>query len=316
MTRYSSLASVSATRLRLRELGLSTKKALGQHFLVDDGIVGKIIRFASLTPESRVVEVGPGIGTLTEALLTQDIASLASIEVDAALWSGLCEHFPSLQLVCGDALASQTLELLQNMAPTALVANLPYAVAATIILEYFQKVPSLMSATVMVQREVAERIAARPKTRDYGAYTVKLRLLVSVVGSFNVSAQCFYPPPRVDSAVIRLERHNIRLPEELLATASQLADAAFFQRRKTIRNSMRAYFAARSPGAFCADPVPTANGVDLSTQNESRSSLEKGSDASSVDVLLSAGGVDPLVRGETLDPETFLRMARAWLAEV
>jgi len=199
--KHSSLASVSATRERLAELGLSTKKSLGQHFLIDDGVVGKILRLAALQPGSEVLEVGPGIGTLTEALLSEHV-QLTAVELDSSLHAGLARHYPSLNLIAGDALAPETIASLQNLAPPIMVANLPYAVAATIILEYFQVLPSLQTATVMVQREVAERIAAQPGSKAYGAYTVKLGLLAKTVEQFGVSPQCFYPPPRVDSAVI------------------------------------------------------------------------------------------------------------------
>ena len=282
MTQYSSLASVRATRARLDELGLSTKKRLGQHFLVDDGVVGKIVRLASLVPESSVLEIGPGIGTLTEALLASKI-SLTAVEVDKALLSGLTAAFPHLSLIGGDALAPETIALVQKTAPIALVANLPYAVAATVVLEYFQMLPSLASATVMVQKEVAERIAAKPGTKEYGAYTIKLQLLAGVSGQFGVSPQSFYPPPRVNSTVIRLERLKQCGPEELLPAANMLADAAFFQRRKTIRNSMQAYFAVHSP------------------------------ESAPVDELLSAADIDPKTRGETLSAEAFVVMAQAQL---
>ncbi|MDR1088417.1 MAG: 16S rRNA (adenine(1518)-N(6)/adenine(1519)-N(6))-dimethyltransferase RsmA [Coriobacteriales bacterium] len=299
MTRNSSLASARATQQRLEELGLAARKHLGQHFLVDDGVVGKILRLAAVGTADRVVEVGPGIGTLTEALLAQG-AELIAVELDAGLCEGIAARYPAVQLIRGDALEAQILARLQDLAPLALVANLPYGAAATIILAYFQRLPSLRSATVMVQHEVAERIAAVPGNKDYGAYTIKLRLLASLAGRFKVQAQSFYPPPRVDSAVIRLERLGCAgEPTEdgspvspagspasrLLAAASQLADAAFFQRRKTIHNSMQAY---------CA-----VHGL----------AVER------VDALLAAAEIDPGARGETLEPESYLAMARvlrAW----
>lgn len=292
MTKHSSFASVRATRERLEELGLSTKKSLGQHFLIDDGVVGKIIRLASLTPRTRVVEVGPGIGTLTDALLDTGV-DLTSIEIDGALLQGLAERFPSLRLIAGDALAPLVVAQLQGLAPQALVSNLPYAVAATIILEYFQMLPSIKSATVMVQKEVADRIAAEPGSKEYGSYTIKLRFLARVVDQFKVSPQSFFPPPRVDSAVVRLERvaepleasqgSSVVQPsnKELIPTASMLADAAFFQRRKTIANSMRAYFAAH-------------NNSDLDAV-----------------ALLTSAGIDPGVRGEVLLPQDYLTLAEA-----
>jgi len=278
VTTHSSLASVRATRERLAELGLTTKKYLGQHFLIDDGVVGKILRLAAIEQGDCIVEVGPGIGTLTEALLAQQV-QLVAVELDTALHAGLLERFNALGLIGGDALAPTVIAQLQELRPVALVANLPYAVAATILLEYFQVLPSLQSATVMIQREVAERIAARPASKAYGAYTVKLGLLTDVVEQFKVHPQSFYPPPRVNSTVIRLER--VRLFGEQIAHASMLAEAAFFQRRKTIRNSMQAYF------------------------------LEQGLCKDSVDEGLSQASIHPQARGETLTTEDFLSLAQS-----
>ena len=336
--KYSSLTSVRATRERLSELGLTTKKYLGQHFLIDDGVLGKILRLANLQADSCVLEVGPGIGTLTEALLTQQATlaqqalpaqkveldvvgsdesfraqqvKLIAVELDDSLLAGLAERFPELHLIGGDALDPVTIAKLQVLAPRALVANLPYAVAATILLEYFQVLPSLEQATVMVQREVAERITAQPGSKEYGAYTVKLRLLAQVIDQFKVSPQSFYPPPRVDSAVVRLERthffdetfgapsgdhfgnpsvatsgdpkseHLSMSSSKPFATASMLADAGFFQRRKTIRNSIHAYF------------------------------TEHDLDKDIVDDILDAAIIDPSRRGETLSPGDYLSLALA-----
>lgn len=280
MTKHSSLASVKATRERLEELGLFTKKSFGQHFLIDDGVVGKIIRLSAVNASSVVVEVGPGLGTLTEALLATE-ADLTAVELDENLWEGLSQRYRSLRLIRGDALAPATLETLQHLAPASLVANLPYAVAATIILEYFQVLNSLADATVMIQREVADRIMAEPGTKEYGSYTIKLRLLAELVDWFKVSRQSFFPPPRVDSAVIRLERCAV--PDELITTASMLADAAFFLRRKTLANSIRAYCAAHDK-----DEAPILQ-------------------------ALETAGIDPRLRGETLPPDAFVSLARTLL---
>lgn len=289
MTEHSSLASVGATRERLAELGLSTKKYLGQHFLIDDGVVGRTVRLAALESGKRIVEVGPGLGTLTEALLASS-AAVTSVEVDAALIQGLTERYPQIQLINGDALSPQVLEVLQQLQPQALVSNLPYAVAATILLEYFQQLESLESATVMVQREVAERIAAKPGSKEYGSYTIKLGLLTRVADSFRVSPQSFFPPPRVDSTVIRLERTYCEDEDEkrLILLASTLADAAFYQRRKTILNSMKAYFSAQV------------------VQETSLPSKEH------VAALLERAGIDSGLRGEVLIPQDFMRLARIW----
>jgi len=283
VTRYSPLASPSATRAHLKQWGLHTKKTLGQHFLIDDGVVGRILKLAELRAGDHIIEIGPGIGTLTMALLAQG-AEVFAVEKDHNLLKSLANTFENetaFTLKVVDALdidavtdampfgTSQTLKL---------VANLPYAVAATVVLSYFENLPTLASATVMVQREVAQRMMAEPGTKDYGAYTVKLRMLAVPIDKFAVAATNFLPPPRVDSTVIRLDRAEPRISAELYEATSFVVEAAFAQRRKTIRNSMRAHFAL------------------------------KDKDPALVDTLLEHAGIDPQLRGETLQPRQFSAM--------
>ena len=175
MTKLSYLASVSETRAVLESFGLMTKKALGQHFLINDGVVSRICDLAELSQEDVVVEVGPGIGTLSIALL-QRSGRVIAIERDADLPSVLaqtCEHYlDRFTLIEGDALEVKESDFL--VLPNKLVSNLPYAVAATIVLDYFERFSTIQSATVMVQAEVADRMCATLGTKNYGAYTVKL----------------------------------------------------------------------------------------------------------------------------------------------
>lgn len=260
------LANQRATKETLERFGLATKYRLGQNFLVQDHIIEKIVQLAEVQPTDVVVEVGPGLGTLTVALLDNALA-VCSLEADSELEQVLavtCKepHPDSFALVMGDALAITPQKLAeaygalpavaQSVAsttsmPTKFVSNLPYQVAATLILKFFQELPSLERAVVMVQAEVADRIAAKPSTKAYGAYTAKLSLFAQVTGRFEVGPGNFMPPPRVNSAVVRLDRTEARNPltseflseEELLHTMNVI-DAAFAQRRKTIRNSMSA----------------------------------------------------------------------------
>jgi 16S rRNA (adenine1518-N6/adenine1519-N6)-dimethyltransferase len=239
----SALASPSATRAVLEAHGLSLKKSLGQHFLVDDNIVRKIMDLAAVGPHEPVLEVGPGIGTLTVALC--DAAGyVVAVERDADLLPVLVDVAAgrdNLAIVRADAVGVATGDLDTPLGPpVALVANLPYGVAATVVLRFFQELPSLRSATVMVQAEVAERMAADPGRKDYGAYTVKLRMHARPAGSFSVPRGCFMPPPHVDSTVLRLERVVREESEELRLLAERLATVAFAQRRKTLRNSVLA----------------------------------------------------------------------------
>lgn len=251
---FSPLASPSKTIEMLQKHELYTKKRLGQHFLIDDNTIGRIIALADLGPSDRVLEIGPGIGVLTHALLDV-VDTLIALEFDGDMIGVLEQELVPLavsrgknfRLYQGDAAKERDEKrdtLLAQIAPTALVANLPYQVAATTVLKYFQDLPSLNSATVMVQTEVAQRMAASPGSKAYGAYSAKLRLFAQADGSFQVSKNSFLPPPRVESTVIRLKRDD-ELARSLvekgleLAELTQLIDAAFSQRRKTISNSIR-----------------------------------------------------------------------------
>jgi len=290
------LANQRATKETLERFGLATKYRLGQNFLVQDHVIEKIVQLAEVQPTDVIVEVGPGLGTLTVALLDNALA-VCSLEADSELEQVLavtCKepHPDSFALVMGDALAitpqklAEAYSTLPTVAhdaatsapmPTKFVSNLPYQVAATLILKFFQELPSLERAVVMVQAEVADRIAAKPSTKAYGAYTAKLSLFAQVTGRFEVGPGNFMPPPRVNSAVVRLDRTQARNPvtskllskEELLHTMSVI-DAAFAQRRKTIRNSMSAsgFDKDKLDQAFLATGiVPTARAEVLTSQD-------------------------------------------------
>lgn len=256
----SKMASRSAIRSMLDAFGLEAKYELGQNFLVDDTVVGRIVELADIKPDEVVLEVGPGCGTLTCALLPR-AAAVVAVEADADMQGPLGEvtadYSERFALVMGDATKvapSQLAQALEGLRaknaslaglpglPSRWVANLPYAVAATLILQYFQEWPFIQDATVMVQSEVADRICAAPGSKIYGAYTVKLQLFAQVVGRFQVSPRSFFPEPHVESAVVRLRRVQ---PGDALGAAdaayvAEVVDAAFAQRRKTLRNSMAA----------------------------------------------------------------------------
>ena len=276
---HSPLATPSATLAVLKRFGLATKKSLGQHFLIDDNIVGRILELADIGPDDVVLEVGPGIGTLTAALCEQG-APVVAIERDAGLMPALSRTTaacPRLAVVRADAVTVSPAELCEPFgAPTTLVANLPYGVAATVVLRFFEELPTLRSATVMVQAEVADRMAAAPGGKEYGSYSVKLRLLARPRCRFAVPRSCFLPPPRVDSAVLRLVRHPLSADAVLLAHAARVADSAFAQRRKTVRNSLKATL---------------------------------GIDVAALDEALELAGIDGSLRAEVLEPERFLALA-------
>ena len=244
----SPLANPTATRELLEEFGLATKHRLGQNFLIDNHVIERICELAELAGDERVLEVGPGVGTLTLALL-QEAACVTSIEADPELEPVLDAHaadYANFRFIMGDALkvGPEQIEQAAGGEPTVFVANLPYNVAATIILQFFQTMPALKRAVVMVQKEVADRIAATPGNKTYGGYTAKLGL---------------YAPEGLDREFV-----------------ARVIDAAFAQRRKTIRNSM-------SANGFAKDVL---------------------------DAAFEACGIAPTTRAETLDVADFVRLAQ------
>lgn len=276
----SPLANPGATRALLDAYGLATKHSLGQNFLVSNAVIEKIMELAELGREDRVLEVGPGIGTLTLALLAE-AGRVVSIEMDRELEPVLSAHAaanPNFVYLMGDALRVTPEQIVEAAGggPSALVSNLPYNVAATVILRYLQEMPSLRRLVVMVQAEVADRICAEPGNRTYGAYTAKLSLLARVTGRFEVGPGNFMPPPHVNSAVVRIDRAPL-VDADRAAEVSAVIDAAFAQRRKTIRNSMSA----------------------------------SGFDKAALDEAFAACGIAPTCRAETLATEDFVRLAAA-----
>lgn len=290
--RMSPYSTPSATREVLERHGLYTKYGLGQNFLVNDDVIRKIVELADVQDADCILEVGPGIGTLTAALL-QRAAHVTSIEKDYDLPAVLADTLAPWQgqftLVNADALDIGADDL-DNPRPNKLVSNLPYAVAATVVLDYLQRLDFLESATVMVQKEVADRMMAKPGTKAYGAYTVKLSLVAQPAGRFAVAPGNFFPPPHVESAVLRLNRQIARdaagkkLTAEELSAAFTMADAAFATRRKTLANSCKTYFAGNP---------------------DVQASLPR---------VFEKAGIDPRRRGETLDQQEFIRLGRALLA--
>lgn len=303
--RLSPLSTPSATRAVLEAHGIGTKYTLGQNFLVNDDVLKRIIALAEVGERDRILEVGPGIGTLTIALL-KHAASVVAVERDPDLPAVLADTlYPWRErflLIEKDAL-NLTAADIGEPPPSKFVSNLPYAVAATVVLDYFQQFPFLESATIMVQKEVADRMAAERGTKNYGAYTVKLGLYAEVAGRFAVGPGNFFPPPRVDSAVIRLNRRVPRMAggapaaPEAIAAACLMADAAFANRRKTLANSCKTYFAGR--GTFALPDGRLLEGALV---------------VGLLPTLFAAASVDPRRRGETLDQQEFLALGQALLA--
>lgn len=211
-------------------MSVAPKKELGQHFLVDENILGVIGRLAELDPADVVLEVGPGLGVLTR-YLAERVAQVHAVEIDRALAPQLAGLPPNVELDLGDALEVD----LTRFRPTKLVSNLPYSVATPIVVESLDRLPSVELWCVMVQREVADRFFAAAGTKSYGAVSVLVQLAAERTGFHSVSRTVFRPQPNVDSALVAFRR---KPRPEPWADLKRLVEAAFAHRRKTLPNSL------------------------------------------------------------------------------
>jgi 16S rRNA (adenine1518-N6/adenine1519-N6)-dimethyltransferase len=266
---------------RLAEsLGLRPTKSRGQNFVIDANTVRRIVRAAGVQPDDVVVEVGPGLGSLTLALLPA-VKRVVAVEVDealaAALPSTVAEFAPSLadrlEVVTADAMRVTSLP---GPDPSALVANLPYNVAVPVLLHLLETFPTLRRVLVMVQKEVADRLAAGPGSRTYGVPSVKAAWYGQVRPAGSVSRTVFWPAPNVDSGLVALERRDPP-PQADRAAVFSVVDAAFAQRRKTLRAALSGWAGS----------------------------------AAAAETILRDAGVDPRARGEQLTVEEFARIAAA-----
>jgi 16S rRNA (adenine1518-N6/adenine1519-N6)-dimethyltransferase len=264
-----------------QRLEVRPTKQWGQNFVVDPNTVRKIVRVAGVGPEDTVVEVGPGLGSLTLALLPV-VAHVTAVEVDPRLAGELeatvarlqPQHAHKLRLVAADAL---TVTKLPKPHPTALVANLPYNISVPVVLSFLERFPTIERVLVMVQLEVAERLAAKPGSKVYGVPSVKASWYADVELAGRVGRNVFWPAPNVDSGLVSLIR---RPPPQTTASREEVfrcIDAAFLQRRKSLRQALAPW--AGSPAA--------------------------------AEAALVAAGVDPKARGEQLDVAAFARIAAA-----
>lgn len=274
-------------------LGVMPTKTLGQNFVHDGATVRKIVRDAGVSAGMHVLEVGPGLGSLTLGLLEVG-ATVTAVEIDPRLAGALPEtvrarqpeNASNLRVLLQDALGIKTPEALEAATPaapggdfsapiTALVANLPYNVAVPVLLGLLEIMPDLRTVLVMVQAEVADRLAAGPGTRTYGVPSVKAAWYGEVARAANISRQVFWPVPNVDSALVALTRRPV--PPAARESVFALVEAAFGQRRKTLRQALKTHY---------------------------------GSAAAAADVLEKAG-IDPTARGEQLALADFVRLANA-----
>ncbi len=260
----------------IRRHGLSARKSLGQHFLLDLNLTRKIARAAGDIGSGTVIEIGPGPGGLTRALLMEGARRVIAIETDARCLGALAELaavFPGrLEILPGDALAIDAAAL--GAPPRRIVANLPYNIGTALLLAWLRSPRAFAGITVMLQKEVADRLLARPGTKDYGRLTVLVQWLTIVKPVFEVPASAFTPPPRVTSTVVQLTPRAAPLHPADRAQLEAVTAAAFGQRRKMLRQSLK---------RLDADP--------------SR--------------LLEAAGIPGTVRAEEIDIAGFCALARA-----
>jgi len=279
----SGLLGPAEIRALAATLGVRPTKALGQNFLHDANTIRRIVRVAGVSPGEVVVEIGPGLGSLTLGLLESG-ARVVAVEIDAvlagALASTVAAHQPDavgrLHVVHADALR---LTELPDPQPSALVANLPYNVAVPLVLHLLELLPSLRHGLVMVQAEVADRLAAPPGSRTYGVPSVKAAWYAAAERAGTVPRAVFWPVPNVDSGLVRLTRRAPPVVPDGVARTDvfTVIDQAFAQRRKMLRSALASW--AGSPAA--------------------------------AEAVLRAAGIDPTARGETLDVTAFARIAAA-----
>ncbi|MGC0250186.1 16S rRNA (adenine(1518)-N(6)/adenine(1519)-N(6))-dimethyltransferase RsmA [Pseudactinotalea sp. Z1748] len=274
------LLTGSDVRDLVQRLGVRPTKALGQNFVTDPGTVRRIVRAAAVTPGEVVVEVGPGLGSLTLGLLDAG-ARVIAVEVDPVLAGALPETVAVQAPGSGADLTVLTMDAMDPgelpADPLKLVSNLPYNVAVPVLLTFLERYPSLREVLVMVQSEVADRLAAPPGSRTYGVPSAKVAWYAAAGRAGSIGRSVFWPAPNVDSALVRLVRRD---PPPTSATREQVfevIDAAFAQRRKMLRSALAAW-------------------AGTTTRAEQ---------------VLRRAGIEPTLRGERVDITGFAAIAAA-----
>lgn len=273
-----SLLGAAEIRELAATLDIKPSKSLGQNFVHDGNVCRKIVRTAGLTATDIALEIGPGLGSLTLAML-EEAQSVIAVEIDSRLAGQLpataakhSDRAELLTVINQDALTLKELPV----APTVLIANLPYNISVPVFLHLLEIFPSLRSGVVMVQAEVADRLAAKPNSKEYGIPSVKAAWWADVTGAGAVSRSIFWPQPNVDSKLVAFVRRQTPGDEELRKKVFTIIDLAFAQRRKMLRSAL--------------------------------SSLYGGSAAA--ELHLTAAGIDPTLRGEALDIHAFCAIAK------
>lgn len=276
-----SLLGAAEIRALAQSLDLKPSKSLGQNFVIDANVCRKIVRTAGVSADDIALEIGPGLGSLTLAMMEEAKAVIA-VEIDPRLAQQLpitvAAHSNSsekLTVIHHDALTIKELPA----APTVLVANLPYNVSVPVFLHLLENFPTLRSGVVMVQAEVADRLAAKPNTKEYGIPSVKAAWWADISNAGSVSRSIFWPAPNVDSKLVGFTRRQTPGDVALRKQVFAIIDLAFAQRRKMLRSAL--------------------------------SSMYGGSSAA--EVVLSSAGIDPTLRGEALDIHAFCKIAKQGL---
>ena len=273
----SNLLGAAEIREIAERIGLRPTKKLGQNFVVDANTCRKIVKSADVGPTDIALEIGPGLGSLTLAML-ESASEVIAIEIDDRLAAELPEtaqrhglDASKLTIINHDAMGVTTLP----KDPTVLVANLPYNVSVPVLLRFLELFPTLRSGVVMVQSEVADRLVAKPNSKVYGSPSVKATWWADLSSAGTVSRSIFWPVPNVDSSLVRFVRHQSAGDETLRKATFKIIDAAFAQRRKMMRAAL--------------------------------SDLCGGSAAASS--IIEASGIDPTIRGESLQLSDFIKIA-------
>lgn len=262
------LLGAAEIRLLADRLGIRPTKQRGQNFVIDANTVRRIARTAELLPDDIVLEVGPGLGSLTLALLPF-AQRVVAVEIDddlaGALPATVEAHRPDLldrlEVMHADALHIRELP---GAAPTALVANLPYNISVPVILHLLETFPSIKRVLVMVQLEVADRLAAKPGSKVYGIPSVKANWYGHVARAGSVGRTVFWPAPNVDSGLVSIVRHEHPVAEVDRRELFAIIDAAFAQRRKTLRAALAGW----AGGAAAAEEILRAAGIDPGIRGE------------------------------------------------
>ncbi|HHU09242.1 MAG TPA: 16S rRNA (adenine(1518)-N(6)/adenine(1519)-N(6))-dimethyltransferase RsmA [Intrasporangiaceae bacterium] len=271
------MLSARDIRALAAELDIRPTKQWGQNFVIDANTVERIVRLAGVGEDDVVVEIGPGLGSLTLALLPK-VRSVVAVEVDPTLAAALPQTVEKVSPAYLDRLAvvhadAMKIETLPGDQPTALVANLPYNVSVPVVLRFLELFPSIRTILVMVQLEVAQRLAAAPGSKIYGVPSLKAAWYADVRLVGTVSRSIFWPVPNVDSGLVRLARRDPPRTEVERAEVFACIDAAFAQRRKTLRASLAGWAgsaAAAEAALIAAGISPQQRGEQLTIQDFAR----------------------------------------------